>query len=117
VKIRSGFVSNSSSASFVINLDDLEYLHKEYVADELLNLNPRETAWSIFVEDGKLKGFTTMDNFDMKPLLIKLLPPEFGECYDFEFVDHAATRWWPSNYQRGYEDYENKKRLREQQLQ
>jgi len=77
VKIRMGFVSNSSSSSFVINLKDLSpiqiYLienHSEMGIE--IGVPNHECEWQITVEDDRIKGYTTMDNFDMQEFFEKI---------------------------------------------
>ena len=77
MKIRQGFVSNSSSASFVVSLRklSLEQLckimnHTKWGKE--FEMNYYEDSWSITVEDGVLHGSTSMDNFDMEAFLVKI---------------------------------------------
>ena len=78
MKIRNSFVTNSSSSSFVIDLNELTdytievFKNPRLVADQLIPtfdcsreeyLDEAE-SWDIRVEDGKLYGHTSMDNFD-----------------------------------------------------
>lgn len=63
MKLRSGFVSNSSSSSFLISLRDLTALqlvklqqHTEVAGDD---------AWTLTVGPDSVRGSTDMDNFDM----------------------------------------------------
>lgn len=78
VKFREGFVSNSSSSSFIITLTDL-------TPSQILCLNNLSMSgdntfdrdpWSIFEECGCLHGSTSMDNFDMKSFLRNLDIPD-----------------------------------------
>jgi len=77
MKIRNGFVSNSSSSSFVVSLDkisdkDMAILmsySSEISADEV---NRAWTdSWSITVDTqrGVIRGYTTMDNGDLDEFL------------------------------------------------
>jgi hypothetical protein len=76
VKIRTGFVSNSSSASFVVSRSALTEtqiaLIKNHgkVAKILFPLDWNNEyngvdAWEITETGSEIRGFTTMDNFDM----------------------------------------------------
>ena len=66
MKTRSGFVSNSSSASFVIGLDKITAKQ----LDRLMNYDNEAEArqgdgWGITKEDDCVRGWTIMDNGDM----------------------------------------------------
>lgn len=78
MKVRNGFVSNSSSSSFIINLDDISArqlqqiedhknsnMYKKYYGDDYYQ------CWFVFVheEEGVVRGNTPMDNFDMEEYL------------------------------------------------
>jgi len=78
MKIRSGFVSNSSSSSFVI---EKKYLSGEQmdkirnhskVGKELGLPNGDTDPWSIEETDDFIEGFTWMDNFNMEYFLEKI---------------------------------------------
>lgn len=72
MKIRKGFVSNSSSCSFVVGINSLT---RKQVRDLLEYEQHRESAedqwrvgadyWSIDVRGGLIHGYTTMDNGDL----------------------------------------------------
>jgi replication-associated recombination protein RarA len=74
MKTRQGFVSNSSSSSFIL---PLKYLNQEQLnaiinhAEEgrKLDLEYTDWEWDIEIEKDNLKGSTWMDNFDMRRFL------------------------------------------------
>ena len=69
MKIRIGFVSNSSGSSFVLNK---EYLTEEQI-EAILDCNDKfEDYWDIEVTDNKIHCDTIMDNGDMGNLLKEL---------------------------------------------
>jgi hypothetical protein len=86
MKIRSGFVSNSSSSSFVIPLEFLSALQykaivgdREKIAKRLIregkldeNFFLGNDLWSISEDATWLRGDTCMDNFDMRAYLAAL---------------------------------------------
>jgi len=76
MKIRNGFVSNSSSASFSIKLSDIQ----EWQLLAILTNDYRDGDWqetwdSIGVNENTqtVEGYTTMDNYDMLTFLITKL--------------------------------------------
>jgi hypothetical protein len=81
MKVRTGFVSNSSSSSFMI---DKYYLSQEQIdkiknhievskgMDEDFYNKDESDAWDITEEEKYIKGFTSMDNFDMYFFLEKI---------------------------------------------
>ena len=70
MKLRLGFVSNSSDASFAIPLDRLtqwqiEAIKRHSALGEMLGIAWADDEWSISVTDRFIVGDTGMDNFDM----------------------------------------------------
>ena len=97
VKTRLGFVSNSSSSSFVIAKKALKkgqlrkifnHYHKGITMGLYTPYPNRDmdiwNTWAITVEGGMVKGSTDMDNFPMD---------EFLEAIG---VDMNAVEWWHS---------------------
>ena len=78
MKVRLGFVSNSSSASFVIykrNLSKLQimaikshYISLDFIRDGRHSWD----EWHIHEDDYEIRGYTSMDNFDMHKYLEKI---------------------------------------------
>ena len=88
MKARLGFVSNSSSSSFVINLDDLTPKqvrkiknHTEVAKNMWSNREWYDDQWSIEENDETIRGYTIMDNFDMHDFLENI------------GVDMSKVRW------------------------
>lgn len=79
MKLRNGFVSNSSSASFVLLK---KYLTKDQIK-EILACNEKELKhdggydefWHIKDEEDVITGITTMDNDILHAILYEMNPP------------------------------------------
>lgn len=79
MKIRRGFVTNSSSSSFTIAKSNLTVEQIEKIKSHIKvasELNMRYVdpfdSWDISETDDKITGFTIMDNFNMY-LFLKLI--------------------------------------------
>ena len=92
MKVRLGCVSNSSSSSFVLDKrrcteEQLAAVrdHINYADDHFVGFYTSEySAWDITEKIDELRGFTWMDNFDMKVFLDKLGIPEDAAEFDGE---------------------------------
>ena len=63
MKVRSGFVSNSSSSSFIISLDDISMTQLRMLL-ELSNISIGRwgEVWDMSMDDKTVRGYTHMDN-------------------------------------------------------
>jgi hypothetical protein len=70
-----GFISNSSSSSFIISKQCLNGLQIDAIKNHTTNLYFKRSgcdkydAWSISEDDLFIYGSTSMDNFDMREFL------------------------------------------------
>jgi hypothetical protein len=82
MKIRNGFVSNSSSSSFVIPKDKLTEEQIQLIKNHSTEANKHaeyydfgnsDDYWSISESEYYISGYTFMDNFDMYEYLINFM--------------------------------------------
>jgi hypothetical protein len=85
MKIRHGFVSNSSSSSFTIPLDKLTAKQLLEIQNHLEVAENRwpgqfscdpHNGWSIYVGLDQVSGDTDMDNFSMREFLVRIGAPD-----------------------------------------
>jgi len=70
MKIRNGFISNSSSTSFLIKKENANKEKLEYIANYLNDIH--QDYWICKYNEQGLKCFTHMNNFDVIPTLKKI---------------------------------------------
>lgn len=82
MKIRTEFVSNSSSSSFSIPLEaitgkQLKLIQAHQIRGKKLGIPWADTdPWTIEVTDDVIRGWTFMDNFDMSQFLREIGVPD-----------------------------------------
>ncbi len=89
MKTRQGFVSNSSSSSFIIQKKDLtveQYAaiknHATVAAELFPDLDSPGDAWSISEDKETLRGFTHMNNFDMHDFMSRMGVKNIPDMYE-----------------------------------
>ena len=88
MKYRTGFVSNSSSPSFVIALMDLTPHKLQQIWDHQSEGQKMELMWtktdpwSIQTTSTELRGSTSMGNFDMGKFLHRIGVPDAAITWD-----------------------------------
>ena len=96
MKIRTGFISNSSSCSFSIMRDGVsvqQYDHlinhiafsklKKWHNDNYYDYNEHD-AWNIVLEDNVIKCQTLMDNFNLRDYIVEVLKVPQEAIFDYD---------------------------------
>lgn len=113
MKIRNGFVSNSSSSSFMIHRRHLTWEQDELIqlaCGDIAEASP--TGWSVVRTYGTLICFTIMDNFNMKEYLEKIgvdLNKVHWSSHDIDINDEIDPSFiFSEEYDSVYESFKKK---------
>jgi hypothetical protein len=86
MKIRNGFVSNSSSSSFVVSLKDITAAQYVAIMENDYKDQPWPEPWDIVVTSTDIEGSTFMDNYSMFDFFEKI------------GVDTSKVKWEGENF-------------------
>jgi hypothetical protein len=82
MKIRNGFVSNSSSASFIL---DKRYITPEQIEEiKEFNKTCESEFWTITDGDDFVKGFTIMDNGALHNFIKENINPQMKAIVEWD---------------------------------
>lgn len=108
MKIRVGFVSNSSSSSFVVRKDMITAKQRDQIFDHIkeskrLDFSFLDDPWSITENSKCIRGYTGMDNFDMHIFLEKIGVPEKAILWE-DHDDWYMDEWYEEQEEKENED-------------
>jgi len=77
MKIRIGFVSNSSSSSFVLRKkyltpEQIEKIKNHSAEGKKMGMECWDSPWDITEEEDIIRGYVSMNNFDMYDFLCRI---------------------------------------------
>lgn len=93
MKTRNGFVSNSSSSSFVLSKATITPLQVALIKDHVnackyVGMCCDECdKWTISEDDHQLEAYCSMDNFDLKEFADRIGIPS-------RYIDDSGSRYW-----------------------
>jgi len=99
MKIRDGFVSNSSSSSFIISKKQLSSIKISMIINHIdvcqsfdeWKVYDYTDSYDISEKNNFIEGYTTMDNFPMYEFLEKIVGVDMGYV-------HWLDEWVPRSY-------------------
>jgi len=103
MKIRNGFVSNSSSSSFIVDLSKIKKIKKRRkIAKKIFSCkyddqewgDDESDRWSIEQDGDIIEGFTYMDNYDFPEYILKVFRKVIGGKRWKEIYDECVTERW-----------------------
>lgn len=71
MKTRQGFVSNSSSSSFLVSKAAITVAQMEQIRDAAA-----DNDWSFYEDGPNITGYTIVDNFDMYGFMLQIGVPQ-----------------------------------------